>query len=788
MNSETVKPKKQYVLPDDLQITSVRDLPESVHNMLDASQGEFVISRKYSRNPSKAVNIKVVDFLREFEQPSTVIEAVLRAVKINGENPESFLEKIFPVIKLLINAELLLPSDSIFTKIKPRYKVGDMINQFKIVKTIQVYEESEVHKVVNQDEKEFMLKIARNHDDKKINKVLENEIKILKCLDGKVNPILEKEGYFENRLHLVTKWFEGIPSIQKTQKYFGDRKILASICYKIVKVYSHIHRQGVIHSDVHPSNILINEENKVMIVDYGHSTKRDLEMDACERAGVAYFYEPELAYSKRNNTPNPVANEKSEQYALATVLYFLITGKHYLNFSLEKKEMLRQIEKENMVSLEQNGLDSWPEMDAVLSRALKKEPQERFNSLSEFMESLKKVRDSICNKSKVISKEKNNPLSNLIDNISNFENKIPDELKKAPTCSVAFGMGGIAYTLYRLSCIRNDPKLLFAADLWINRALQNSKKHEAFYNKDFGLTPSSLGPESLYYGLSGLYCVQALISRAMNDSTTLENAIQNYVKIIHDSKPSNIDLNTGKAGLLLGCSLILDSDPDNKVVIVYGNKLFEEIWKEIEKTEFLSLTKQQSPQILGIAHGFAGIIYSLICWRLSIKQPIDDKIKQYLDRLLALAKETENDVKWPCVVTPQIARTHDKNTKYVPWWCSGTAGFVHLFSLGYDVFKDERYIEIIKKAAQNAYDENFGIGDLCCGYAGRAYSFLNVYKHTQEKKWLVTAKEFAKKSITLNTLSAKRNYSLYKGMLGSVLLLEDINLPEKSCMPLFEKM
>ncbi|MCL2925967.1 MAG: hypothetical protein MGF17_15510 [Trichodesmium sp. MAG_R04] len=44
--------------------------------------------------------------------------------------------------------------------------------------------------------------------------------------------------------------------------------------------------------------------------------------------------------------PLPKFTKKAEQYCIAALLYYLVTGKHYLGFSLDKQEMLRQIQEE----------------------------------------------------------------------------------------------------------------------------------------------------------------------------------------------------------------------------------------------------------------------------------------------------------------------------------------------------------------------------------------------------------------------------------------------------------
>lgn len=44
---------------------------------------------------------------------------------------------------------------------------------------------------------------------------------------------------------------------------------LHRVCYNILEAYSGLHQQGVLHGDVHPKNLLIDDELRVTILDFG---------------------------------------------------------------------------------------------------------------------------------------------------------------------------------------------------------------------------------------------------------------------------------------------------------------------------------------------------------------------------------------------------------------------------------------------------------------------------------------------------------------------------------------
>ena len=59
-----------------------------------------------------------------------------------------------------------------------------------------------------------------------------------------------------------------------------------------------------------------------------------------------------------------------EQYSLAALLYLLITSDHYLDFRLERDEMVRQVVTEPPLPFAKRGIAPWPDVEAILGRAL----------------------------------------------------------------------------------------------------------------------------------------------------------------------------------------------------------------------------------------------------------------------------------------------------------------------------------------------------------------------------------------------------------------------------------
>jgi serine/threonine-protein kinase len=151
--------------------------------------------------------------------------------------------------------------------------------------------------------------------------------------------------------------------------------------------------QGIIHGDIHPRNILVQPESEVTLVDFGLA---QLEYAGAlnqtpPRAGMPFYFEPECVAASLAGKPLPPATRQSEQYALAALLFSLLTGRFYIEFSLDSWEASIQILQEEPRSFASCGLVPWPELEWVLAHALSKDPAARFASMSEFVEAMRRV-------------------------------------------------------------------------------------------------------------------------------------------------------------------------------------------------------------------------------------------------------------------------------------------------------------------------------------------------------------------------------------------------------------
>jgi serine/threonine-protein kinase len=790
------------VLPDDVIITPVTDLPAYLRERMEYVEGDHVITRPRSRTASFLFSRQTAELLKLFATPTTFVQAVIHFSRASNADPETVLTDAFPIIQDFLHASFLVTADTQHTqRILPSFTAGQRVAGCEIMRCVHIVEDTEVYQAKRGNEEIVALKISRSEQDRAF--MLAREISIVKRLDGQYNPRFLEAGTDKGHLYLVTEWCSGahvsvVAQELRHQPRSNQRKQLLHLCTSIIDSYEHLHDQGVIHADIHPGNIFVLADGSIRIIDYGlaYDEKIELQENVLVRADINYYSEPEYAKAILVGKKAPLPSTSGEQFSLAALLYHLLTGAQYLKFPLERAEVLQRIVYGGPLPFSRWGVTPWPAVESLLVRALSRHSDKRFPSLSAFARSLHEadVSDLPSPFIRAAATTSNLATEQLLTDVLqrlDFAGPLfPSSQTIAPLCSLTYGETGIAYALYRIACVQNNARLLSLADAWSTKALQNIKTSTAFYN-DEDFIAETISPASPYYTASGVYCVQALISHARGDFTLQNDTIDAFVASSQKTC-AKVELTFGRAGTLLASTFLLDITSRNATaqatsLRVLGNTVMQDIWEYVNTLAAIPQCSEIRP--LGIAHGWAGLLYATLCWCQSSQAQLPHAMDERLQQLAACAERKGRGVRWKPAFT-QPGR--EQATLYMPGWCNGSAGYIHLWILAHQMFGDPLYARLTEEAAWNTWEEKSVVSNLCCGLTGQAYGLLNLYKHTGERVWLTRAQELAQQAV-LNiadsahiTLKEHRD-SLYHGDVGTAVLVADLTRPEEACMPFFGK-
>ncbi len=194
---------------------------------------------------------------------------------------------------------------------------------------------------------------------------------------GELNglPYLEMDyipgGTLEKHLGALIPWSE-------------SARFLAPVAFAL----EHAHRQGIIHRDVKPSNILITDTGEPMITDFGIAKIMGLEHATLVTlpgfgVGTPAYMSPEQVMGK------PI-DGRSDVYSLGIVLYEMCTGHPPYRAETPMAVAVKQVH--DPIPRPRQDLIPLPAVaEKAIMTALAKEPEERFPSMAAFAETLDKL-------------------------------------------------------------------------------------------------------------------------------------------------------------------------------------------------------------------------------------------------------------------------------------------------------------------------------------------------------------------------------------------------------------
>lgn len=779
------------VLPRDVILMPVAELPEETRSRFTHAEGDFAITHPRSRTPSRILDAPSAALVEQFREPRTIVEAVIRFCGEQGADPETTLEEAYPLLqKLLASGFLVEESAADAEGIKPSLHPGEEVAGFTVVECVQGLEDTELY-LVRGGGGAGALKIERPAVAGRPGGLFEREEAILRRLDGQGCPRLLGSGVLDDRRRwLVTEWFSGIDVATAAWELRreGDearRELLALAC-RLAEAYAALHARGVLHADVHLRNALVGADGGVRLLDFGYSRWDAVPAGLATpgRAGVAFFYEPEYAAATRAGELPPDASPAGEQYAVAALLYHLLTGAHPRDYSLDKDEMLRQIAEEPPLPFAERGVEPWPQMEEVLRRALAKDPAGRFPSMADFAAALAALAEDP--EPPRSSRPRPNDLADAEALLERVLERIrpggalwEEGVRTRPTASVNYGAAGIACALYRMAQGRADGELLALADIWAERARTLIGTEGAWHNPEIQIREEMIGPTALYHTATGLHATRALIAHAQGFTGLQEEAVTAYLAAARDPGP-NQDITLGRSGLLLGAALLLDTLPEGEIrraLTAWGEDLRQKLWEELNAEP--SIRDDESSANLSMAHGWAGHLYAALHWHRSAGAELPGRFAERLSSLADCARPWGRGVRW---------RWHGmENGVTMPGWCNGSAGHLFLWTLAAELLGEPRWSDLAERTAWNTWESNDNVTSLCCGLAGRSYALLSLWRKGGGPEWLTRARVLANRAARgAAHPEAETPDALYKGAMGVAALAADLRRPEGAAMPLFE--
>ncbi len=189
-------------------------------------------------------------------------------------------------------------------------------------------------------------------------------------------------GEEENVYFIVMEYVEGLTLKQYIQQQPIPVEKTIHIMQQITSAIAHAHQHGIIHRDIKPQNILIDEHDTVKITDFGIATALSATSITQTNSvlGSVHYLSPEQARGG-------MANKKSDIYSLGIVMFEMLTGR--LPFSGESAVSIALKHLQTVTpSLRRWNPDIPQSVENIVLKATAKDPFHRYDSVEELREDL----------------------------------------------------------------------------------------------------------------------------------------------------------------------------------------------------------------------------------------------------------------------------------------------------------------------------------------------------------------------------------------------------------------
>ena len=209
-----------------------------------------------------------------------------------------------------------------------------------------------------------------------------------------------------NFLYIVTEYING-----KTLKQWmidhpkPDLETVRNIIEQVATGLRAFHRQEMVHQDLRPDNIMIDDTETVKIIDFGSVrvaglTELESPIEQETVLGTALYTAPECFLGESGTA-------RSDQFSLGVICYQMLSGEHPYGIQAAKAHTLaeqKRLQYRSMLNKDRE-IPAW--VDETIKKAVHPEPNKRYDEISEFLFNLRQPNKAFLNKSRPPLMERN---------------------------------------------------------------------------------------------------------------------------------------------------------------------------------------------------------------------------------------------------------------------------------------------------------------------------------------------------------------------------------------------
>ena len=194
-------------------------------------------------------------------------------------------------------------------------------------------------------------------------------------------------GFYNHVAYIIFKYIDGVTLREYVQRGhpLAQGEILA-IAADLADILDYMHRRDVVHRDVKPDNVMIqNGDRKVILTDFGLAKKLDTTTVTSDGRvmGSPHYFSPEQAKGE------PV-DARSDIYSLGISIFEMASGIVPFKGDTPYEVILKHI-REPLPDLSKLRPDLHPDLHKLIRKCTEKAPSQRFQTAAELKAALKRI-------------------------------------------------------------------------------------------------------------------------------------------------------------------------------------------------------------------------------------------------------------------------------------------------------------------------------------------------------------------------------------------------------------
>lgn len=190
-------------------------------------------------------------------------------------------------------------------------------------------------------------------------------------------------------LYLLQEYLEGETLAEWSARHpLPAPQAVVELAAQAIRGLQALHRREVLHQDLRPANVLLCRDGRLKLIDLGSAGLRGNLAGDCP--GAAEYAAPEVLLGQARD-------ERADQYSLAVTLHELLSGSHPYGEDYARIRSLFDLRRLRYRSACAFNPHVPPWLDAALAKALAPNPEDRYETLSEFLADLRRPNPALAN-------------------------------------------------------------------------------------------------------------------------------------------------------------------------------------------------------------------------------------------------------------------------------------------------------------------------------------------------------------------------------------------------------